>query len=504
MDATFLSHLKHKIVMNAFRLSATHARVFHAASLTLAALMLAGCAVYNGEKLAEDRATADTTDTTDTDVRYAWVELGSASQTIVRAVTKRDTCPVALIDSRRTQMNMRAPAGTAAQRTTASSAVDSKPSLFPAAVCEIRIPAGVREVRLGSRILPLPKAAPQRVVILGDTGCRLKKADDAWQACNDADAWPLPEIAARAAAMNPDLVLHVGDYHYRENACPADIAGCQASPWGYGWDAWEADFFKPAAALLASAPWVMVRGNHEECVRAGQGWFRFLDTQIYDHKRSCDDPANDKLANYSAPYAVALGSDTQVIVFDSSKAGRKILNESSEQFQIYQTQLRSVAQLAAKPGVGSIFVNHHPILAFAPLAGSAPAPGNQALQSVMQSIAPSVYFPAGVTTAIHGHVHDFQAISFKSGHPATLVSGNGGDNADLNFADPFPADATPAPGAIVDSMLHTSTFGFMLMERQANGGWIYKAYDRHASLMATCRQSGSKLTCDKSGYLNPS
>ena len=30
---------------------------------------------------------------------------------------------------------------------------------------------------------------------------------------------------------------------------------------------------QPAAELLATAPWVVARGNHELCSRAGLGWF---------------------------------------------------------------------------------------------------------------------------------------------------------------------------------------------------------------------------------------
>src|SRR5205807_8709800 len=54
-------------------------------------------------------------------------------------------------------------------------------------------------------------------------------------------------------------------------------SGCAGSPSGYGYDAWHVDFFGPAAPLFAASPWVMVRGNHEDCSRAGEGWFRFLD-----------------------------------------------------------------------------------------------------------------------------------------------------------------------------------------------------------------------------------
>jgi 3',5'-cyclic AMP phosphodiesterase CpdA len=294
--------------------------------------------------------------------------------------------------------------------------------------------------------------------------------------------------------------MHIGDYHYRENACPSDIAGCKDSPWGYGWDTWEADLFKPAAPLLAAAPWIVVRGNHEECARAGQGWFRLLDTQAYGAKRTCDDPANDAVANYTAPYAVPLGADTQVIVFDSAKAGKAALATNDPQFLAYQDEFKTVAQLAGKARTTSLFVNHHPILGYTPVAGGAPLGGNAALLSVMQQVNPAAYYPAGVSLAIHGHVHDFQAISFASNHPATFVSGNGGDNLDVALPAPFPANLPPAPGVAVDRITHGNTFGFLLMER-AGSGWTYKAYTKTGTLMATCALANNRLNCDKAGFL---
>lgn len=449
-------------------------------------------------------------------IKSAWVSLGEGNQATVRAITTYSApqgetaanaaCPLLVVDGVSTRMALRVGAGTAALRTTASAAADSKPSDFPVSVCEASLPAGAKEASVAGQGLPLPKAEPQRVLILADTGCRMKKADNAWQACSDADAWPFAKLAATAAAMNPDLVLHIGDYHYRENACPSDVAGCQGSPWGYGWDTWEADLFKPAATLLAKAPWVMVRGNHEECARGGQGWFRFLDTKPFSAARSCDDPANDGTANYSEPYAVALGTGSQVIVFDSAKVGKAALKPSDAQFAIYQKQFQSVATLAAKPGMSStLFTNHHPILAFAPVAGSTPAPGNPALQSAMASLNATAYYPAGVHVALHGHVHDFQAINFSSDHPAALVSGNGGDNLDVALPDPLPAGNTPAPGAVIDKISHHASFGFVMMERRAApaSGWTFKAYSVAGKLMATCQQTGRQLSCDKTGFLAP-
>lgn len=444
--------------------------------------------------------------TVDPQVKSAWVEIGANGQTIVRAVTAASACPRIAIDNglgiNLSTMGLRAAAGTAAQRTTTSDAADSKPSAFPVTTCETVVAADARDVVVAGRSLPLPKAEPQRIAVLADTGCRMKKSDNAFQACNDTAAWPFATIAASAAALKPDLVMHIGDYHYRENACPNDIAGCKDSPWGYGWDTWEADLFKPGAPLLAAAPWVVARGNHEECARAGQGWGRFLDVRAYDASISCDSAGNDNTANFSEPYTVALGSDTQVVVFDSAKAGTTAFGPSDFKFPIYQAQFRKVANMTADTRKTSLFINHHPILAFAPIAGGPPAPGNLGLQAVMKTLNPVAYYPEGVKIALHGHVHDFQALNFSSAHPATFVTGNGGDNVDVNLPDPLPAGTTPAPGVVLERLTHTNTFGFMMMERDG-ARWLYKAYSKDGKLLTTCVPNGSKISCDKTGFLAP-
>jgi hypothetical protein len=131
-------------------------------------------------------------------------------------------------------------------------------------------PESERATTLG-RPLALPKANPRRIVVIGDTGCRIKTSDNVFQACGDSGQWPFAAVAAGAAAAAPDLVIHVGDYHYRENECPAGNTGCAGSPWGYGWDAWEADVFAPGEMLFAAAPWIVVRGNHESCTARARG-----------------------------------------------------------------------------------------------------------------------------------------------------------------------------------------------------------------------------------------
>ena len=140
------------------------------------------------------------------------------------------------------------------------------------------------------------------IAAFGDTGCRLKSAktaakegdtDDAdargkFQDCNNPTLWPFAQVAQSVADAKPDLVIHVGDYLYRESACPTGDAGCARSPYGDDWPTWKADFFAPAAPALRAAPWIVVRGNHEICRRAGPGYFRLLDptpAQTRRHRR---------------------------------------------------------------------------------------------------------------------------------------------------------------------------------------------------------------------------
>jgi Calcineurin-like phosphoesterase len=436
----------------------------------------------------------------ESDIKSAWVELGPDGVAIARAITLADTCPPIVLDGKTQAMTVRVPPGTAPLRPTVSPPAASKPSAFPVTVCEKNVPTGTLRATIGARVLPLPKIKPERIVVFGDSGCRLYASFSVWQPCDDPAAWPFARVAATAAGVAPDLVIHVGDYHYRENACPGSLAGCRGSPWGYGWDAWQADFFEPAAPLLAAAPWVVLRGNHEECARAGQGWFRFLDPRPFEAKRSCDDPADDVNANYSSSYAVPIGPNAQLIVFDSAKAGYEPLQETDPQFRAYRDQFDQTRALASRAGVTSVFASHHPLLGFVPQRDTPPLPGNAALVSVARTLFGTRYFPESVELALHGHIHDFQAIGFASGQPATLVAGIGGDYLDVELPDPFPRTLSPAAGAVVDTIAHSARFGFVLLERRAKT-WRIEAYTRDGRALTQCTLAGPRFSCDKTGQV---
>lgn len=421
----------------------------------------------------------------------AYVLLGNDGQGIARVITDAPACPDVRFDGKTEKMQLRAsPADVPARPGSLKNAK------FPVLVCDARLPAHVWHVSIAGRALPVPVKNPQRIVVIGDTGCRMNQSEHAFQSCTDPEKWAFRQISAAAAAFKPDLVIHVGDYLYRESPCPKGASGCAGSPWGYGFDSWQADFFDPAKRLLAAAPWVMVRGNHESCARAGQGWFRFLDTQPFAPSRSCDNPEDDPEGDFSEPYSVPIAGDTQLIVFDSSKAANSAYSPEDAAYQTYLSQFRKVDELAGRMP-HSFFLSHHPVLAYAPdeEKEDGPAhPGNRGLQSVMQAIHPLRLFSPGIDAAFHGHVHLFEALDFADDHPATVVTGNSGTATDNPLPETLPEGEQPAPGAMVNRIVSDSEVGFLTIERIGKQ-WLITERNRLGKPQVRCTLRGKSLLC---------
>jgi len=503
-------------------------------------------------------------------VAAAWVELtgpnGSNGLTgnvaVARAITEAtaadggaNPCPTITISGGApVQMNLRAAATTSLALRSVNTP-PAKPALFPVSACEYQLPSGATSAVVAGQSLPLPKANPTKIVVLGDTGCRLQNGNGT-QSCNDPNPngtdtpYPFAAVAALAAAQQPDLVLHVGDYAYRDNPCPAGQGyNCGGSPWGFGWDTWQADLFAPGAPLLAAAPWIMTRGNHEQCNRAGQGWYRFLDTSPYDTTgvHTCDNPANDAIAtggNWNNPFLVNINSSTQVVVFDTANAKPQSQSPAlptgpgSMFFTTYASELTTAGNLlAASPLPFNLWSNHHPIFGYA--TGNPPANPIPAFTPVMNSVFAGTYFPPPINLALHGHTHDYQAINFAPGAlpdggtfqpAATLVSGNAGDILDTALPYPLTGSAVSAIGnptavsvATVGGVQQFATsdngapfqnpnsstdngFGYMVLQFNAGSPatWTSTEYRTDNTVRDVCTiQTSGQISCASWGVVQP-
>ncbi len=386
----------------------------------------------------------------------AWVVYAAGPTLEARVITEGGPCPNLTLDGKSVAMGERA----------------APSERFGVRVCTIALPNGISSAALSGHPLPLPVAQPRRIVVIGDTGCRIKGL--ALQACNDPAAWPFAQVAAAAAREHPDLIIHVGDYLYRETPCPPLVSGCAGSPWGDNWPTWQADFFTPAQPLLAAAPWVMLRGNHEECARAGQGWTRFLDGEAFDPALAC--------RPHGHPYAVDMGA-TRLLVMDDASA-RDTTDAAG--VPVARADLATLAGLARDP---SWLLTHHPIHGIFRQGG--PGQGDGANGTL--AAAESAGLPAAVRLALSGHIHTFEVENF-AGQPPQLITGDGGDALDTSV----PADLSglAVGGVTVHDGLSLDGFGYTVMTAMGDG-WSITRHHGDGTVSRTCAFTAGRIDCSR-------
>jgi len=395
----------------------------------------------------------------------AWVQLGPGKQISARAITDAAPCPTLQVDGAPRAMRTRSDPW---------ARVGKVPSAaFPVWGCEADVPFGTALVTLDGKRLPLPPAQLRRVVVIGDTGCRLKGESEV-QDCNDPDAWPYSKIAAHASEARPELVIHVGDYHYRETACPTGRGGCQGSPFGYGWDAWNADFFLPSAPLLAAAPWLLVRGNHEDCDRAGEGWFRFLAAT----------PLPDRCSDLTG-FFISQPGDMAFVIMDGAKA----VDEDPDPATVIQTLRSQLSEIRAAIPSEAWLITHRPMNAMRSAFGQGP----DTIENRIQQVAIGDELPLGVHLVVSGHNHFFQALDFAGLRPPQLVVGTGGDKL-----VPIPREALVGKevnGARVVNATARYGYGYMVWDK-TDFGWTGTLFDENGALTERCRLLGRRLVCE--------
>ena len=373
-----------------------------------------------------------------------------------RAITGEPSCPGATVDGVATAMHVRAAPNGA----------------FPVTTCALAIPPDAKAVAVGGLLVGLRPAVPKRIAVLGDTGCRLKNSYV--QDCNDPAQWPFGQVAAAVAAQQPDLIIHVGDYHYRETPCPVARVGCEGSPFGDTWAVWREDFFAPAAALLGQVPWVFVRGNHEECSRGGQGWSRALDPAAFDATAGCNGP--------DAPF-VAQFRNVALAVIDVASASEPRAN--AEQADVFHAQYAAIAQTASGP---TWILQHRPIWSVGGTVAGFAFGDNKTL-----AVAAHDAIPAQVQMIVSGHHHIFQVLGYVQDLPVQIVSGHGGDY--LNAGRSVDPAGWSINGVTVKSGTHrTGQFGFSILDQRPDG-WVITDYDPAGQAMDHCGISGRQAVC---------
>ncbi|MEA2852232.1 MAG: hypothetical protein QOE02_2251 [Rhodospirillaceae bacterium] len=425
-------------------------------------------------------------------------------------------------------------------------------------VCESPYPTGeAAGVIVADRRIDLPVVSvgtPRRIVLLGDSGCR-GQAERKPQSCvgDGYDRmWPFGAISVDGARDRPDLIIHVGDYNYRGTprsmVLPRSATGyaqdlrvnvfdtgdlddeddepripigpaywsqnMQGSPIPDNWANWRDDFFIPSSRLLVAAPWILNRGNHELCSRAGPGWFYLLDAAsplLGPGRRQNACPPQTPAGwqpgawpNSPMPFAgqrfptepkppmrLRLGG-LNIIAFDSSDAGDAVLYALDH----YVAQYRSVAAMLAEDTTPTWIVTHRPIWGVVKKdKGVSARDAPYGFINITQQVALTTVFPNDlpphVTAVIAGHMHRFQAIGFGSRHPPQLAVGTGG--MELSNVQPVPSPDDPKRpirvpdfAGAVGYVVGLSDFGAMVMSLGERGAWTSALFGTTGETLATC------------------
>jgi hypothetical protein len=416
----------------------------------------------------------------------AWVELvGPGRNANVRVITDEPHCPSLAADGADLPMQVRAAPGPFLKP-----GDDTPAASFPVLTCEAAVPPGKSSILLDGRSLPLPATDIRRIVVLGDTGCRINKKKKP-QDC--ADDWPYPKIARHAAASRPDLVIHVGDYLYRES-CNADTTDCSNTPTGYGWEEWRDDFFKPSAPLFAAAPWIMVRGNHEICARASEGWFRFL------HHAG---PPNE-CTPMNGFFVVSLGNIGFVVMDSGQIAKEKVVDNNADDdddddddvadsagaADIIAALRRDYGEISSRVPSPAWLLTHVPFNA----VKFNKATSDDQVVSTVQERAIGDLLSGDIEMIVSGHVHMFEAFSFANANPPRppqLVVGTGGVKLAKKPKKPHEIGGIPVSDALI-----VKSFAYMVWDR-AGTSWSGALFDDNGSQIARCKLVNHELSCEE-------
>ena len=379
-------------------------------------------------------------------------------------------------------------------------------------VCSAALPARARAASILGTSIPaaMPNAASS-IAFLADTGCRIK---DSVQNCLSPTGWPLPVNAELIAQEDVDLIVHGGDYIYREKACPASAATkCAGSPAPTKGEPfldnaalWFADFFDPVAPMLSTAPIVAARGNHEACDMAGNGYFLFMDTRP-STAGACAPKGKTapvvQSPSWAADVSLGGGRSVRMVVVDSANGWDSVPSP------FLPTQRASYKQAAglAKGASDAWLVVHRPLFGITSNVYSKRGDHYWVPWISADQAAGGSGLLGSYSLIVSGHEHLSQAVQIP-GQPPQLVAGAGGTklNPQSGYSTPKYGPLAHADGTTMSTDIkpyrpasYVSTdvqFGIILATPGSRpGAWTMDYTTPTDTLLKSCVVSSRSVTC---------
>lgn len=438
------------------------------------------------------------------------------------------------------------------------------PFAFPIRVCEVILPRDVLQKAplyyFGGKRVPVLND-PSKFVVVGDTGLRSKPTNLGFGLCadgpllygvhqcmknitkddidssqfeghfQDLSDWPLKTLMNRAIEEAPDILIHMGDFIYRQGPCPYpnnNNASCSGinlprrynfsgtndenrimnfipGSWGDTFWTWWADFLYPSLEALSSVPWIALRGNHESCSRAGNGWFLLMSPDPYP----LDAVGGSYCLEYTEPRQISFQHEQFLIIDDSAITPKdrgfdglqfikgdcpnemgsdlpppEIMNRFLatnpqqecehvySQLETFTRYFEQIREMSSKSDTTNFYLGHRPIFGI--------ACNDTKLLSMDWTLQCSLACDTlqGISALFSGHMHWRESISFSNNLlPPQIIVGHGGTDLVENYIIDRSLDGlslevgrnSQISVTIEEGDPDSSAYGYGVLQRQRGG-----------------------------------
>lgn len=285
-----------------------------------------------------------------------------------------------------------------------------KSELFPVLTCSLSLDKETVKVDVENFTLELkPLNRVNHLGLLGDTGCGECKKPSEW------------ELQSNAENMRGDLFIHLGDFVYKKEKGPEK----KVEKYADTWKQWDFEFLNPAQKLFAKAPLVFIRGNHESCKAAHEGYRRFFDPWIYV-QNDC------KVATTSYVFETQSG---KFLVVDSATAGSIQKDMEKAPYQEAAQEIVSdfnkfQNELPTDHTENYFMLTHRTVWGCVPIAKGNPTQKVQCFDDgymFRTEVFNQTRFDKlrkNILAVISGHIHLVSVTSYTDGGPLQIIFGN--------------------------------------------------------------------------------
>ena len=135
---------------------------------------------------------------------------------------------------------------------------------------------------------------------------------------------------------------------------------------------WLVDAITPMAPVFSAAPLALLRGNHEACDRAGNGFFLFFDPRLetatecepVDDGGTLEPPKEQVTPPWTFTLPVAQGRALKVAMVDTAYGSDDTISKWAHKG--HEVYLQADAMTTPKPGIESWLMTHRPLFGRTP------------------------------------------------------------------------------------------------------------------------------------------